>query len=122
VNRLVESLQIFQALAASEYFEETEFFLLMNKEDIFNQKITKAPLSVCPAFNDFKDGNNRDLSLKCIQKKFEECMPKNKTLHTFVTVATDIHCIHLTFDSIKRILQKEKNMHKNVLQVLPSSV
>lgn len=47
VNRMDESLKLFEEICNSKWFLETAVILFLNKSDIFREKITKTDLSVC---------------------------------------------------------------------------
>ena len=46
-NRMKESLQLFNEIVNSQWFRTTAFILLLNKTDLFKEKITKIPLTQC---------------------------------------------------------------------------
>ncbi len=51
VNRMAESLKLFDDICNSKWFVETSIILFLNKSDIFREKIKKVDLSVCfPAY------------------------------------------------------------------------
>lgn len=52
-NRFLESLKLWKALSASDFFKGTPFILFLNKSDLFEKKLAKAPLS--DIFADWED-------------------------------------------------------------------
>ncbi|KAH9251356.1 hypothetical protein BASA81_010767 [Batrachochytrium salamandrivorans] len=44
-NRLLDSLELFQEVANMECFAQKPFLLLLNKQDLFEEKISRVPLS-----------------------------------------------------------------------------
>ncbi|XP_061139277.1 guanine nucleotide-binding protein G(i) subunit alpha-like [Syngnathus typhle] len=45
-NRMHESLKMFDSICNSKWFRETSIILFLNKKDIFENKISKSPLSI----------------------------------------------------------------------------
>jgi translation elongation factor EF-1alpha len=52
VNRMDESLKLFDEICNSKWFSDVSVILFLNKSDIFGEKIHKVDLSVC--FPDYK--------------------------------------------------------------------
>jgi len=46
-NRMHEALKLFKDICNTKWFLETAVILFLNKQDIFQKKITKVPLTVC---------------------------------------------------------------------------
>lgn len=46
-NRMHESLKLFDSICNNKWFNDTSIILFLNKKDIFENKITKSPLSIC---------------------------------------------------------------------------
>ncbi|KAI4325504.1 hypothetical protein MLD38_030895 [Melastoma candidum] len=53
VNKMLLSRRLFESLVTHPAFEQTEFLLLLNKFDLFEDKIERVPLTLCEWFNDF---------------------------------------------------------------------
>ena len=45
--RMQESLALFREVCESPWFAETTIILLLNKQDLFREKITRVPLTKC---------------------------------------------------------------------------
>eukprot|EP01084_Bolivina_argentea_P257900 434593_1 len=52
-NRMVDAMELFDKTINSKYFTDTHIILLLNDRDLFRKKITKIPITVCSAFEDF---------------------------------------------------------------------
>ena len=42
-----ESMKLFDSICNNKWFTETSIILFLNKKDLFSDKITKSPLSLC---------------------------------------------------------------------------
>jgi hypothetical protein len=95
-NRMKESLLVFDEICNSRWFISTPIILLLNKEDLFYEKIKTTDLKICfPNYegNQFlnnKDGCDEKSALKYITGKFLEKnkFPDLKQIYTHVTEAT----------------------------------
>lgn len=47
MNRMIESLKLFDSICNSKWFVETSIILFLNKKDLFEEKINKSPLTIC---------------------------------------------------------------------------
>jgi len=88
VNRMHESLKLFEEICNNQFFFSTPMILFLNKRDIFAEKIKKIPLTVC--FPEYTGGNDYDKATKFISDKF---LSKNKNskrqIYPHLTCATD---------------------------------
>jgi len=88
VNRMHESLKLFEEICNNEFFTETPMILFLNKRDLFAEKIKKIPLTVC--FPEYTGGPDYDKATKYISDRF---MEKNKNskrqIYPHLTCATD---------------------------------
>lgn len=47
MNRMIESMKLFDSICNSKWFVDTSIILFLNKKDLFEDKITKSPLTIC---------------------------------------------------------------------------
>ena len=47
MNRMHESMVLFDSICNNSWFESTAMILFLNKKDLFEQKIEKSPLKIC---------------------------------------------------------------------------
>ena len=47
MNRMIESMKLFDSICNNKWFVETSIILFLNKKDLFEEKITKSPLTIC---------------------------------------------------------------------------
>nr|EAL24192.1 guanine nucleotide binding protein, alpha transducing 3 [Homo sapiens] len=107
VNRMHESLHLFNSICNHKYFSTTSIVLFLNKKDIFQEKVTKVHLSICfPEYtgpNTFEDAGNYiknqflDLNLK----------KEDKEIYSHMTCATDTQNVKFVFDAVTDIIIKE---------------
>nr|CAD7593434.1 unnamed protein product [Timema genevievae] len=54
MNRMIESMKLFDSICNSKWFVETSIILFLNKKDLFEEKIVKSPLTICfPEYTDY---------------------------------------------------------------------
>jgi guanine nucleotide-binding protein G(i) subunit alpha len=74
-NRMLESLNVFEDLLLENNFKETPILLLLNKLDIFTQKIAKKDLSC--VFPEYKGGNDVEAAIEFIKQKYKSLVKEN---------------------------------------------
>ncbi|XP_002730534.1 guanine nucleotide-binding protein G(i) subunit alpha-like [Saccoglossus kowalevskii] len=103
MNRMFESRKLFESTLNSGWFEETSFILFLNKKDIFEEKISKSPLTLC--FPEYTGPNTYDEAGEYIQSKFEECNLKPaREIYSHFTCATDTKNIEHVFNDVTDII------------------
>ncbi|XP_065187963.1 guanine nucleotide-binding protein G(i) subunit alpha-like [Sycon ciliatum] len=106
VNRMTESMKLFDSICNNKWFVDTSIILFLNKKDIFQQKITVSPLSFCfpeyPGPNTFVEASNY------IKQKFEDLNKKKDTkeIYAHLTCATDTNNIQFVFDVVTDVIIK----------------
>ncbi|XP_067096948.1 guanine nucleotide-binding protein G(t) subunit alpha-2 [Osmerus mordax] len=106
VNRLHESLHLFNSICNHRFFDATSIVLFLNKKDIFEEKIKKVHLSVC--FPDYDGPNTYDDACNYIKSQFEELNMKKgvKEIYTHMTCATDTKNIDTVFGAVTDVIIK----------------
>ncbi|MFT7800731.1 guanine nucleotide-binding protein G(i) subunit alpha-2 [Arapaima gigas] len=89
MNRMHESMKLFDSICNNKWFTETSIILFLNKKDLFEEKITRSPLTIC--FPEYTGANKYDEAASYIQTKFEDLNKKKDTkeIYTHFTCATD---------------------------------
>jgi len=87
-TQMHESLQQFGDVINHVWFKDTPIILLLNKKDVFEEKIKKQDLNVC--FSDYKGGKNYESAVEFVKQKFLEKNKVAATLYLFVS------CCHRT--------------------------
>jgi len=83
MNRLQETLLIFDDICNSKWFTNTAMILFLNKKDLFETKIKTVPLTVCPAFKDYTGDSSFEAGVEAIEKKIPgaESQPQQSDSH-----------------------------------------
>jgi len=103
VNRMEESLELFEEICNSKWFTKTAMILFLNKYDLFKEKIEKTSLKIL--FEDYEGGNNEKDALDFIQRKFCSLnRNSNKKIFVHPTCATDTEQVKVVFDAAKEII------------------
>jgi len=105
-NRMVEALNLFEEICNSRWFRDTSIILFLNKRDIFSEKVTKVPLTVC--FPDYDGDNSYAHACEYIKDSFESRnRNKDKQIYTHITCATDTDNIAAVFNAVKDIIIRQ---------------
>jgi len=104
VNRMHESMELFDEICNSKWFLKTSIILFLNKSDIFQEKILKKDLRCC--FPDYNGGNDFLYATQFIEQKFSALNKygANKQIYTHITCATDTENIKFVFNAVKDII------------------
>lgn len=104
VNRMDESLNMFESIVSSKWFSETAIILFLNKRDIFAEKL-KAGKSIRSCFEDYNGPDEYEASVEFIAHEFlRRVHNPNKQVYYHVTCATDRNNISVVFDVVKNIV------------------
>nr|XP_020647123.1 guanine nucleotide-binding protein G(t) subunit alpha-1 [Pogona vitticeps] len=107
VNRMHESLHLFNSICNHRYFATTSIVLFLNKKDVFQEKIKKAHLSIC--FPDYDGPNTYEDAGAYIKVQFLELNMRRdvKEIYSHMTCATDTENVKFVFDAVTDIIIKE---------------
>jgi len=106
MNRMIESMKLFDSICNNKWFVDTSIILFLNKKDLFEEKIQRSPLSIC--FPEYPGGHNYPEASSYIQKKFENLNKRRgqKDIYTHFTCATDTTNIQFVFDAVTDVIIK----------------
>ena len=118
-NRMCESLNLFQEICNSKWFENTSIILFLNKRDLFEEKIKEVdirqPDPADPSrmlFDEYEGGCDYDAGVEFIVAEYlakNEKQDGTKEIFWHVTCATDTSNISTVFNACKEIILR-KNM------------
>jgi len=116
MNRMKESLLLFDEICNCRYFRDTSIAVFFNKKDLFEEKIAKVNLNVC--FSEYTQGTgNADKAMKFIEKKFLD-LDKNKRqtrkIYSHFTCATDTENVKVVFNVVQNVILMQL-MQSNVM-------
>jgi len=105
-NRMMEALNLFDEICNSRWFRDTAIILFLNKRDIFAEKCTKVPITVC--FPDYDGDSSYEHASEYIKEQFEHRnRNKEKAIYTHITCATDTDNIAAVFNAVKDIIIRQ---------------
>ncbi|XP_053207053.1 guanine nucleotide-binding protein G(i) subunit alpha-1-like [Panonychus citri] len=106
VNRMVESMKLFDSICNNKWFNDTAIILFLNKKDLFEEKIKRSPITVC--FPEYRGSNTYEEAAAYIQMKFENLNKRKglKEIYTHLTCATDTNNIQFVFDAVTDVIIK----------------
>lgn len=116
VNRMQESLVLFDSICNKPWFMNTSIILFLNKTDLFAEKIEKSPLSI--AFPEYTGNNTYEEASAYIRYKFESLNKKKasgKEIYTHFTCATSNSNMEFVFDAVTDVIVRH-NVNKITLQ------
>ncbi|KAM7006947.1 guanine nucleotide-binding protein G(i) subunit alpha-2-like [Tautogolabrus adspersus] len=106
MNRMHESMKLFDSICNNKWFTETSIILFLNKKDLFEEKIAHSPLTIC--FPEYTGPNKNEEAQAYIQTKFEDLNKKKDTkeIYTHFTCATDTKNVQFVFDAVTDVIIK----------------
>nr|QKY89044.1 Gi alpha [Acanthopleura granulata] len=106
MNRMMESMKLFDSICNNKWFTDTSIILFLNKKDLFEDKIKKSPLTIC--FPEFTGANTFEEAAAYIQVQFENLNKKKDTkeIYTHFTCATDTNNVQFVFDAVTDVIIK----------------
>nr|XP_010967450.2 LOW QUALITY PROTEIN: guanine nucleotide-binding protein G(i) subunit alpha-2 [Camelus bactrianus] len=106
MNRMHESMKLFDSICNNKWFTDTSIILFLNKKDLFEEKITHSPLTIC--FPEYTGANKYDEAASYIQSKFEDLNKRKDTkeIYTHFTCATDTKNVQFVFDAVTDVIIK----------------
>ena len=100
VNRMVESLKLFESICNNKWFINTTIIIFFNKKDLFADKIKCQPLKLC--FPEYNGPNEYNEAIAYVQNQFVQLNEDKftRTIYQHLTCATDTNDIRLVFDVV----------------------
>uniref|UniRef100_A0A4W5PWF1 Guanine nucleotide binding protein (G protein) alpha v1 n=1 Tax=Hucho hucho TaxID=62062 RepID=A0A4W5PWF1_9TELE len=109
MNRLQESLELFTSICTNIVFRSTSLILLMNKSDLFQEKILNSGRHLRLYFPSYKGADwDVDAAARHITAMFVACnRTPNKLVYHHYTTATDTHNVQVVFHVVMDTIVKE---------------
>ena len=106
-NRLEEAITVFDNVCNSKWFETTPIILLLNKKDLFHEKIVEKRIPLSKCFKDF-DGEEGDYesAWRFIENEFVKRNTTEKSIFPHLVCATgEEDEVAKVFQSMRNIIQ-----------------
>uniref|UniRef100_A0A672RLN4 Guanine nucleotide-binding protein G(i) subunit alpha-1 n=1 Tax=Sinocyclocheilus grahami TaxID=75366 RepID=A0A672RLN4_SINGR len=106
VNRMHESMKLFDSICNNKWFTDTSIILFLNKKDLFEEKIKRSPLTIC--YPEYAGSNTYEEAAAYIQCQFEDLNKRKytKEIYTHFTCATDTKNVQFVFDAVTDVIIK----------------
>ncbi|OBA27766.1 guanine nucleotide binding protein, alpha subunit [Hanseniaspora valbyensis NRRL Y-1626] len=113
VNRMHESLLLFDRLCNSQWFSNTPFIIFFNKIDIFQEKIGKSPIR--KYFPEYQGGSNDvNQGIKYFESLFASINRTNRPVYMHRTCATDTKSMKFILNAVTDLIIQQ-NLKKSGL-------
>ncbi|KAM4665028.1 guanine nucleotide-binding protein G(i) subunit alpha-3-like [Discoglossus pictus] len=101
-NSMHCNIQLFKSICNNRWFRNTPIILFLTKKDLFEEKISTIPLTIC--FPSYSGSNTYEEATAYIQEQFEAVYRErdskyNKKLSTHFTCVTDTESVQRAFDA-----------------------
>lgn len=133
-NKMLLSRDLFQNILKHPCFRDTPFVLLLNKYDLFEEKIHRVPLRTCEWFGDFDPVRASTFTPNTLaqqaytyvafkfKKLFESINTTGRKLYTFQLKARDRSTVSSSFQYVKEILKWEETKASTLWNVHDESI
>jgi len=113
VNRMSESIMLFEEICNCQWFNDTAIVLFLNKSDLFNEKIERIDLKVC--FPEYTGGHDAKKGTLFLKDKFIGLnrIP-SKSIYPHITCATDTENITFVFAAVRDIVLRLSLMKSGI--------
>ena len=103
VNRMHESLNLFEATMSNPLFAHTPVFIFLNKKDLFEQLIRDRNIDCC--FPDYQGPNDLHSCIEYISEEYQRRLPALAAKPTFLLLAARMKKdVQYCFEEVKDIL------------------
>ncbi|EJS43499.1 gpa1p [Saccharomyces arboricola H-6] len=111
VNRMHESIMLFDTLLNSKWFKDTPFILFLNKIDLFEEKVKSMPIR--KYFPDYQGRvGDAEAGLRYFEKIFLSLNKSNKPIYVKRTCATDTQTMKFVLSAVTDLIIQQ-NLKKS---------
>jgi GTPase SAR1 family protein len=107
VNRMEESLTLFETMLVLDFFRDTPFILFLNKTDLFREKLSRG-IQLSKYFPEYKGANEYDPAYEFVSGMYEQKAKSRdgdgSKVHIHPSNATDTDNIKKIWNSCKSII------------------
>mmetsp|Transcript_5731 Transcript_5731/g.6867 ORF Transcript_5731/g.6867 Transcript_5731/m.6867 type:complete len:443 (+) Transcript_5731:4843-6171(+) len=114
VNRMHESIILFDSLCNSKWFLNTPFILFLNKIDLFESKLSKSPLR--KYFPDYTGkATDLDEAVKFFERIFLNLNTTKKPIYVHRTCATDSKSMKFVLSAVTDLIVQQNLMKSGII-------
>ena len=116
VNAMTDQLQCFGKMLNVQALQSVPMILLLNKRDLFAEKIQRVPLRICESLVKYQgDTTNFEQTATFIRNEFTSLNPNpnERTIFTHITCALERDNIEKVFVDIGRVVVETYEMSSN---------
>ncbi|EDO15265.1 hypothetical protein Kpol_461p19 [Vanderwaltozyma polyspora DSM 70294] len=114
VNRMHESIMLFDTLLNSKWFKDTPFILFLNKMDLFEEKVRKVPIR--KYFPDYQGRlGDSEAGIKYFEKIFLSLNRSNKPIYVKRTCATDTQTMKFVLSAVTDLIIQQNLKKSGIL-------
>merc|ERR1712204_58800 len=106
-TKMEDAMQLFEETIGNKIFKQTPIILLLNKMDLFANKIKGLPITIDPTFDDFDGSNAYDYkqTTAFIQKKFKAVNSScDRMMYVHLTCALNEENVSSVFKGIDHMI------------------
>jgi len=114
INRMDDSLDLFEETINSDWFYNTDIILFLNKKDIFEEKIKKTSLKLC--FPNYEGSDDYEEATGYIREQFL-ARNNNPSRNIFIhlTCATSTDNMEIVFQAIQSMILNYSLDHSGLI-------